>query len=285
MCAGNINNDDINGYAKSPAMAYNAITVGGYDDKNTVSNTDDTMYALNAYHERVNTNRAEKPNIIAPANNISSSGYSNHGTSFATPQVAGVVAEICSSNSTLKVKQTAVCAIIMAGAGRKINCTNKGQIGQNFSLYSISGSSQISDQEGAGKLDAVWSQNIVKKGDFYSYSTSTTSLPITKNLTISSANNSVVRVVIFWNRNMWQARKNQDLAEDWSVTDNGMPNLNLMVLDSSGNVIASSTTLYSNYEIVQFKTNSSGEYRIKIGNVTPQYTNVTNIGMAVIKIK
>ena len=47
-----------------------------------------------------------------------------------------------------------------------------------------------------------------------------------------------------------------------------LPNLDLYVYDSNGNLIASSTTLYSNFEIVLFIPTSPGIYTVKITGTT-----------------
>ena len=76
VSAGNRGNTDE--YVTSPAMAYNAITVGGFNDKNTVSHTDDERYIStkggSSYKESVSSGRPEKPNLIASAQNIYLSG-------------------------------------------------------------------------------------------------------------------------------------------------------------------------------------------------------------------
>ncbi len=93
-----------------PAMAYNSITVGAVDDKNTASYSDDTLWERmtsgsfsdstvprSAYN--TNEDRPYKPDICSYGGNISIPSVSTidfNGTSFAAPQIAGMVATLCS---------------------------------------------------------------------------------------------------------------------------------------------------------------------------------------------
>ncbi len=119
------NTVDIN----APAMSYNCIAVGSYDDKNTVSWTDDIMGigsgTPSPFNDPISTNGdREKPEVVAPGVEIVTTfvdpyGYgfrASSGTSFAAPHVAGLAALLCERNPNLLSWPEAIKAIIMATA-------------------------------------------------------------------------------------------------------------------------------------------------------------------------
>ena len=60
----------------------------------------------------------------------------------------------------------------------------------------------------------------------------------------------------------------------------GLTNFNLLVLDSTGREIASSTTAYSNFEIVQFKPEAPGVYTIRI-EIVVESDRTEYVGLAI----
>ena len=61
----------------SPAMAYNTLAIGGYNDKETASKDDDTLFA----YSYDNGDGCLKPDVVAPANILGG------GTSSSAPVV------------------------------------------------------------------------------------------------------------------------------------------------------------------------------------------------------
>ncbi|WP_337862346.1 S8 family serine peptidase [Nitrososphaera sp.] len=89
-----------------PGCAFNVITVGAIDDKNTSSRTDDTLVTDTTYTTTGPTGDGRtKPDVVAPGWNIySQSGVSGvtysdkSGASFATAAVSGAVAQLLEKN-------------------------------------------------------------------------------------------------------------------------------------------------------------------------------------------
>lgn len=283
VAAGNQGNGDA--YVTSPGMAYNAITVGGFNDMNTVSHTDDERYIStkggSSYRESVSSGRPEKPNIIASAQNIIfDASTTSSGTSYAAPQVTGIIAQLCGYRSALKVKQTAVGAMLAAGASLKLEGVNgSGQRGDSFpSGVRISGSTQISDYEGAGKVNARDARLIASTGNYWGVNISASSFPYTQTVYINASNDSLTRVAIFW------LKRNSLAATDHTtgtVAQESIPDLDLKVYAPDGTLVGSSTTTHSKFEIVQFTTPATGTYSIQITKHGTGSTLRENVGIAV----
>lgn len=248
------------GYISSPGMAYNAITVGGFDDMNTLSHSDDTMYTNSSFDEAGTVGRPEKPNLIAPACNIENlpgwmydDGLEN-GTSFAAPQVTGTIAQLIDYVPSLALKQTAVGAILMASTFNKVSTGNYG---------SIAGGPQISDIEGTGKLDARAARSIPYYGNYWSQTIYTVNFPYTMTDYIS-ASSSKIRIAIFWLKR-----------------STPFSNLDLRVYDPNWNWVATSDTRCSNYEVVEFDPVVSGQYKIVISKNEPNNSTKEHVGIAI----
>lgn len=274
-------------HVHSPGMAYNAITVGGYDMVNT-GNTRKTMLTISigSCHLEADPSmafpRAEKPNLIANFyfNRPPSTYTVPHepegglwGTSFAAPQVAGVIAQLCSYNAQLKFKQTAMGAILMASAARKVEAEELELRGGTFdSDVRVETNPQVSDKEGAGILNAFWARGIVARGNYWSPTVYSAGFPYTRQVTIDASSDTLSRIVIFW-----LARNSVSDHTSGMVTTTPVANLNLYVYDPNGDLVDESELTYANFEIVQFVPQLTGTYTIEI---TGTSTEKEYIGIA-----
>ncbi len=237
----------------SPGMAYNAITVGGFDNKGYDITR---LFELPSfsYYEECSADCAEKPNLVAPAVII----FDSSGTSVSAPQVSGTIAQLCSYRPELKVRQSAVGVILAASSAEKVESFGVGEKGDSFAAdVCVESNPQISDKEGAGILDARWARGIVYFDNYWSYDISATDFPFEKTVDIDATQNSVIRIAIFWH-------KYDSLAYEQGTSQNSLTNLDLYVYSPDGSCLGSSTTLYSNFEIVQFVPQVTGDYKIDI---------------------
>ena len=292
VSAGNIHPVDPTLYVCSPGLAYNAITIGAYNDNSTApiddsqiysKQKDDFIHTHSKYLEYPTSNRPCKPNLVASGNNFWD--FELGGTSFAAPQVTGVIAQLCSYRSYLKTQQTCMGAILAASCGRKLasevqpgseivtSTAFKG--GKFISDTSIFRSkNQISDIEGAGKLDAYWARLTVATGNYWSLHLDASTTIYTQNVYIAKESNTLTRVALYWlKRNFADSQNN--------ITQVNLPDWDLKVYGPDGSLVASSSTYYSNYEIVQFVPPTSGTYQIEIRRITSPFTEKSNIGIAV----
>ena len=268
-----------NGNIVCPGMAYNAITVGGLNAHGSDSVAGFTMASTSSYKESGESNRPEKPNLVASSVDIWGTGSAGSGTSFAAPQAAGTIAQMCSLNSALKTKQAAVGAILMASAAEKVEAVGSGASGDSFiQSVCVAGMdgfpvTQISDKEGAGILDARWARGIVYYGHFWSYTISGDDFPYRKNITINASSNSLTRVAVFWLKRNSVTDHNSGSTAQVEIAE-----LYLSVYGPNGNLLGYSNIVNGNFEIVQFVPPSTGTYMIMIGG---SVSDKEHIGIAV----
>ncbi|MCK4898940.1 MAG: S8/S53 family peptidase, partial [Anaerolineales bacterium] len=129
------------GRVGSPARGYNMISVGNYEDDNTLTWVGDNMRSTSSFIDP--STNIEKPEVAAVGSSINSTtasspwtGNVGSGTSYSAPMVAGEAALLMERNSTLEGWPEAVKAIIMATA-----------------LHNIEGSSRLSEYDGTGGVD------------------------------------------------------------------------------------------------------------------------------------
>lgn len=239
----------------SPAMGYNVIAVGAFDDNNSGSNwTDDIMASWSSYIDPSSTYMdREKPELVAPGVKIETTKDTwpwitdppgVDGTSFAAPHVSGATNLLMQRKPTLQTWPEAVKAILMASA-----------------IHNIEGSSRLSEYDGVGaisldKADYVARENSANQWDVYT-------------LTPSSFDSNGNFYVYFG------AQQGQRIRAviSWAVDPNysGYPNrpgvdLDLYVFRPNYpySPYVYSTSYDNNYEIVDFIAPAWGSYKLVI---------------------
>ncbi len=241
----------------SPGLGYNTLTVGSFDDRNTVSTSDDVMAAYSSYVDPSSAhNDREKPEVVAPGSNIISTttaspwvGNVGSGTSYSTPMVAGITALMYQRDVSLILWPEATKAILMATAIR-----NK------------EGAARLSEKDGAGGVwalgaDMVASNQTSKGG----WGANTYSCVRPTNWNVGTMNLQAgrkVRVVIVWNQN-----PNYTYYASKPSAD-----LDLQIFGPLNNIVASSYSYDNTYEIAEFTPSSAGTYTIQVDNVRCELT-------------
>lgn len=251
-------------------MAYNAITVGGFDDKNNDTTTDDTLYSMTAYEEADTAARPEKPNLVASAVNIYLQGMGNDsGTSFATPQVAGVIAQLCSYKTVLKTRQSTVGAMLAAGTKNRVN---------DPSDYAVPGSKCIFEKEGTGKLGARSTRWIAASNNCWRQKIQGSDFPYTKTILLNAGDKT--RVAIFWLKKNQIAGSGQGSHYVAVLNQTPFSNLDLKVYDPSG-IEMKSSTKKANFEVVEFTPSVTGTYTIMVSRAASATADEEIVGIAV----
>ncbi|GHU55565.1 hypothetical protein FACS1894132_11840 [Clostridia bacterium] len=236
------------GYITSPGMAYNIITVGNINDHNTPSQTDDDLYSESSYvHSSTLPN---KPDLVAPGRNIVTAAGNSTGTSFATPHVTGIVAQLCQKTPALKILQHTVKSILTAGISHQYLSFNTNSTGTNFGKM------------GAGCVDAKGAYNVTHNDFFVSSSFSAASANGSAlNYTISTFSGRPTRRVSL----SWLKYSSLPAYAGTATIVHTSADLDLQVFDKYNNPVAAAVSVYNNTEIVEFTHSASlTPYRIEI---------------------
>jgi len=287
VAAGNRRNE----YIVSPAKGWNVITVGGINDQGHTNWSDDTMYEVPGTNEGSSYldpgsphGDREKPEVAAPGQDIRALGLNDvpqtrSGTSHAAPQVSGLVALLMHDNADLKDWPTAVKAILMASA-----------------MHNVEGDSRLSDEDGAGSIDATRAYTIAHhhrsdgttcwEGSCW-WAVNTTSIYPAPGgwlkQSFFATQGDLIRVAIAWWSEADPPPAYPTLGDD-ALTSN----FNLYVWDPDGNLLSSgySASWDNNYEIVQFSAPKTGLYEIGAYKSLDGTTESDNqLGVAVLGIR
>jgi hypothetical protein len=227
-------------YVATPGKGYNALTVGNYDDHNTLGWSGDSMATNSSFGDPGH----EKPEVAAVGSGITSTrpppgdvGGIGSGTSYASPMVAALAADLIGANSSLANKPEALRSIIMATA-----------------LHNIEGSARLSDLDGVGGIDATAALATLERGNWADqYISSGTSFPLTFTQYVYKGER--VRFVINWLSN-----------PNGSYTSDPLPaDLDLRAYRADGTtLIQFSISSLNNFEIVDFVAPATETYVFKV---------------------
>ena len=234
----------------SPGLAYNVLTVANYDDNNTGSWGDDFMRFSSSWRDPISTNGdRSKPEIAGPGTNMNSTTTSypwtagvGSGTSYASPVVAAIGADVMQYNGWFKDWPEPLKAVLMTG-----------------SPHNIEGNARLSECDGAGAIHVRTIDDIVRGwgggfGGTESYNCSTAPL------------NSDVATKYF------VAGRQSRVTIVWSTPTSyvnypGKPSadLDLQIIHPNGTTVVSQSASWDNtYEIVSFVPPISGNYKIRV---------------------
>ena len=225
-------------YVTSPSKGYNALTVGNFDDGNTVSWTGDGMNSSSQY----NVDGVYKPELAASGTSITSLSEASpwtstgSGTSFSSPMVAALAADVIEADSGLSGYPEALTPLLMA-----------------TSLHNIEGDARLSRADGVGAINGAaglvsaerdhWGSQFVDSStafplDFYQY----------------AYKGERVRYVIRWLSN-----------PNASYTSDSLPaDLDLRAYRADGTYIQGSLSIVNSFEIVDFVAPASETYRFEV---------------------
>jgi putative cell wall-binding protein len=233
----------------SPGTAYNVLTVGGIEDRNTVSRSDDRIWYQpgsngSAYHDRSGTTwnphgDYNKPNVSAPAASVrTANGLSASGTSVASPIVAGIAAQLIARAPSLALRPEGTRALIMAGA---------------INRSPMPDGSRNADHEGTGTASALWANRLLGTTDGswggYRLGSMTAGQTVTQEIEVVTGQR--IKVAVSWN------------SHPSGSSDRLLSDLDLRVIQPNGSAVGS-FTFDNNYEWVEFIAAGSGTARIEI---------------------
>ncbi len=238
----------------SPGTAYNALTVGGIDDRGTAGRGDDRIWYYpgsngSSYRDRTGTawnahGDFNKPNVSAPAPSVrTANGLAASGTSVASPIVAGIAAQVISNLPSAALRPEATRAIIMAGA---------------INRSPMPDGSRNSDHEGTGTASALWANRLLAARDTanggHRMGSVTRGQTVTQDIQVVAGQK--VKVVLTWN-------SHTSGSSISTRTDRLTADLDLRIVQPNGSA-SGSFTFDNNYEWVEFTAAASGTARLEI---------------------
>ena len=256
---------------RSPAMAYNIITVG-------CTLLSDSNYNIAGYSSYNNDGaslspaRTFKPDI-STTGKINTSGFTG-GTSFSTPVITGTVALMCELQPSLKTKQHIVKAILATTVNKNYHkqvtpSTNAGNT--DFVKY------------GAGIVDAKSACYCVSHSHYSTATGAVSSSTTTKtyDMVVTSSDTRMRISLAYANRVKFSGSNHTPVGSTPSAT---IGVLKIVIKDPSGNIVASCATEGSNLKVVEFTPTSYGTFKIIVTRLSGGTMNgsavATNFGVA-----
>jgi len=234
FAAGNHGRTYSEAYVTHPGMGYNMLTVGAFDDNNTLAWNDDEMADFTSFRDPSSANGdREKPEVCAPGVAINSTSNSSpwiadcgNGTSYAAPMVTSAAAMIMQQAPELVPWPETVKAILMASALNNIE--------YDWKMEGRDGAGGIDAQEAATKVTPrrswgalfVSPSDLDENGNFY--------------IAVDVPEAEQARAVIVWDVN----------PDEEHYPDRPSADFDLYWLDPSGRQITESESGDNNFEVV-----------------------------------
>lgn len=255
---GKINNNDPDpdhtGLIWDPALAYNAITVGAYNNMNTRASSDDIMYY---YSSNDSGTGCSKPDLVAPANMLGG------GTSSSSPFVAGVIALMIELRPSLAAYPQTIKAILSA------SCHHKAAAAGAQSTETIE--QGLTFTQGAGVIDPYMAIAITGQGNYGVRNVSTNSNIRIKQLTYGATG---LNVSISWLKSNTVSGSHYQTG----VNEGGTHDFALKLKHTGSTVLRSSDNSNSSVEMVYYSTPSL--YSDYIVNITKSTDTSVKVGYA-----
>ena len=276
VASGNIDEEFIGtDCVASPALSYNAISVGAYYDNNLLlsSHAPSTLAGqeLNSnYHissisgflgyisspppSGGNEGRIQiyKPDLVAMGELYRYGTWDMTGTSAAAPQVTGMIAQLCDIYPYLLDKPLLVKAMLMSGASYLVNIAASGDVKDYASGLYL--------KQGAGMANVRCAYTNYYAGRIKEFSknfTAGSSYSFTINI---PSHYTYIKMAMCWNKKI-------DETSLYNVTERPHANLRLSVYKGTNTSIlpvATSDTMYTNSELLQFAVTQGGTYTVVV---------------------
>lgn len=263
-------NDGVNKVI-SGAMAYNIITVGNIDDKNTVNLGDDELCSSSSY-SALNT-LAYKPDICAPGTGIVNEARPNGmtGTSASAPHVTGTVALMFEAKPTLKLYPEVVKAILTAAVNP--DSDHRYWVSDWTSNTAVDSYAKY----GAGLLDAYHATQAAYNVNYEYGVLSSTNNQVTYNLNVPSTG-LTVRVSLAFHK--YNSINNTSHTSLYNVVEHDLQDLDLRIIAPDNTVIRTSLSSNNSVENIEFGAMQTGNYTIVVNKVPNSYTGNVEYGLA-----
>lgn len=249
----------------SPAMAYNAITVGNVDDNDTVSLSDDILNSYSSYTNSLTPTHASKPDISAPGTDINCGFDSNSGTSLSAPHVTGLIALLAEKDSTIEFVPWLTKAVALS----TVNRTKYAYVPSYRIVTTGSTPASSYIQYGAGIIDGLRGlQTVGWSNSHYNYGVlNANTTTVTESIPCTAGQRTRIAVISL-------NEKTEKNTTNTTVID-----YDIELKNPSGNVVATSANSFGNVEIIDYTPTTTGTYTLYI--YRNNYVSLANVGYAV----
>ena len=227
--------------------SYNAIVVGACNNNGTIL-SDSSYIVLN--------NFMNKPDIVAPGDNINTMQFGGSGTSFAAPMVTSAVIQLSQASPVLMANPTLMKAVLLGNA----KITSAMSTDPNVYSTMNNTTSAISQIYGAGMLNVAKAYTSFTSDLYYKTSTMPPQVSVASyQKSITKAKGKTLRFCLTWNK------MNSVSGEHTTgtVTDAPLDNYKLIVITPSGDEYTSQN-LYDNKQMISFVATENGTYTFKV---------------------
>ena len=244
---------------------YNTIGVGNHSDNASEMNTAGNVFSVYRNPTSSHGDR-ELPELAANGSGVTAAGLTYTGTSQAAPGVAGIVAQLHSTRSSLATWPEGTRAVLLAGARRNV-------VGGTWWQDVVAGTDA---RDGSGSADALESHRIARvrrskdnaprrRGWHASLLTSADFDAVTRyadfvyrvRVPDKFLGPRMVKVALTWTSTI-------DVEDGGPVDSTLAVDLDLHVFDSGGSQVANSSSWDNSYEIAEFVGQRGAEYEIRI---------------------
>ncbi len=230
-------------YSTTPGNGYNMTNSGCYNDGDTWDWDNDAMASYSSYRNPAEGH--EKPEVASPGDKVTTMYYrspwiysSFGGTSSASPLTCGVATLLGTRDVNLRTRTYTLKAILMASA-----------------WHNVEGNAVLSDKDGAGSVHAAAADAVVRDRQFVDGTLTASSFPFgRKDIPIQLQALDETRITALW----------FSKADSRYATDVLEMDLDLVVLDPSNKVVASSASTKNPFEIVAFLPAMTGTYTVRL---------------------
>lgn len=240
-------NDGNTACVGSPATAWNIVSVGAFDDKNSLAWTGDTMAGFSSGADPAgNSGDREEPDLAGPGVNFTGllpspgagpTGNIGSGTSYAAPVMTGGAALAQQLRPFLLSWPETEKAVLMAS-----------------SCHNIEGGQAISELDGSGGPDFLEMYNLLNLNRFRGDSIPNGSGVAVTQTFPGVASGQDIRVALAWDTNTSYSLYATDPSDD----------LDLTLKRPNGTIAATSSSFDNTNEVIEFRADAAGTWTIEV---------------------
>jgi hypothetical protein len=247
----------------------NGLVVGASDDKGTVNTGDDTIASLSSWQNPATLhNDLELPGLVAPGVGVDSANLSNYtGTSLSTAQVTGAAMLLVSRDSSLTGWPEEMRAVLMATATANVDGSPFAYLPAGDLKDGVGRLSTYNAVLLAGAANSVGVNNVARANG-----RSHVTMSLVNDFVggvyngvwnIQPAVNGNVRVVGAWDATAACSGQGGTVCTETLDAD-----LDLLVYNSAGALVCSSTSFDASWEGCDFSAAAGSTYTVKVSQAS-----------------